>query len=77
MTGALLGAVHGADALPVPILSRCELVWVADTLARDLHAVLTESPDGHERRVPTAAIALSVGTVDGSAPGMRHRYPGW
>lgn len=25
VTGALLGATHGVDALPVPLLSRCEL----------------------------------------------------
>jgi hypothetical protein len=77
IVAAVTGALHDADALPVPVLSRCELVWVADTLARDLHAVLTESPDGHETRVLTDAHALMVGAADGSEPGMGHRYPGW
>ncbi|MEU7993833.1 ADP-ribosylglycohydrolase family protein [Micromonospora sp. NPDC049060] len=41
--GAFLGAVHGVDALPVDVVSRVELAWVADVLARDL---LTEFADG-------------------------------
>ena len=49
VTGTLLGATHGVDALPVPLLSRCELTWVADTLARDLHTVLTGNPTGTRR----------------------------
>lgn len=36
VAGALLGAAHGAEALPVDLVSRHELAWVLDTLARDL-----------------------------------------
>ncbi|MFJ5219374.1 ADP-ribosylglycohydrolase family protein [Streptomyces sp. NPDC088354] len=36
VAGALLGASHGAEALPVALVSRHELAWVLDTLARDL-----------------------------------------
>ncbi|MFJ7096509.1 hypothetical protein ACIQWL_40770 [Streptomyces mirabilis] len=48
MAGALLGAAHGAEALPVGLVSRHELAWVLDTLARDLVAQLTDSPSGSE-----------------------------
>ncbi|MFE2699520.1 ADP-ribosylglycohydrolase family protein [Streptomyces mirabilis] len=48
VTGALLGAAHGVEALPVNLLSRHELAWVLDTLARDLIAQLTDSPSGSE-----------------------------
>jgi ADP-ribosylglycohydrolase len=64
VTGALLGAAHGPDALPVSWLSRLELVWVADTLARDLVRQLTESPAGSEYAEPTD-------------PHWWNRYPGW
>ena len=64
VTGALLGAAHGPDALPVSWLSRLELVWVADTLARDLVRQLTETPAGTEYSEPTD-------------PNWWHRYPGW
>lgn len=76
-TGALLGAVHGPDALPVGVLSRAELAWVADVLARDLVEELTESPGGHERLVETGPGALSFAWQDGSHPDWQHRYPGW
>ncbi|GAA1376691.1 ADP-ribosylglycohydrolase family protein [Catellatospora chokoriensis] len=46
VAGAVLGALHGADALPGDWLSRCELVWVGDTLARDLVREITEVPAG-------------------------------
>lgn len=36
VAGVLLGAVHGFEALPVPLVSRLEIGWVMDTLARDL-----------------------------------------
>ena len=36
VAGALIGAVHGVHALPVDLVSRLELSWVLDTLARDL-----------------------------------------
>lgn len=64
VAGALLGAAHGPDALPVDWLSRLELVWVADTLARDLVRQLTETPAGAPYR-------------PGSDPHWWHRYPGW
>lgn len=46
LTGALLGAVHGVEALPVDLVNRHELSWVLDTLARDLLTEVTESPGG-------------------------------
>jgi hypothetical protein len=36
VAGALLGARFGAEALPVEDVSRLELAWTVDTLARDL-----------------------------------------
>ncbi|MER7441280.1 ADP-ribosylglycohydrolase family protein [Micromonospora avicenniae] len=48
VAGALLGAAHGADALPVDWLSRLELAWVADTLARDYVTQVEHSPSGAE-----------------------------
>ncbi|MEU5100086.1 ADP-ribosylglycohydrolase family protein [Streptomyces sp. NPDC020996] len=48
VTGALLGAAHGAEALPVDLVSRHELAWVLDTLARDLITEITDSPSGGE-----------------------------
>ncbi|MGW0630292.1 ADP-ribosylglycohydrolase family protein [Streptomyces sp. NPDC002758] len=64
VTGALLGAVHGAAALPVDLVSRHELAWVLDTLARDLVAQLTDSPSGSEY-------------IRGWDPHWWDRYPGW
>lgn len=64
VAGALLGAAHGPDALPVAWLSRLELVWVADTLARDLVRQLAESPAGSDYAEPTD-------------PHWWDRYPGW
>lgn len=52
VTGAILGALHGADAWPVALLSRHELVWVLDTLARDLVLQLTDNPGGAEYEQP-------------------------
>jgi hypothetical protein len=48
VAGALLGAAHGVEALQVDLVSRHELAWVFDTLARDLVAQLAESPSGGE-----------------------------
>jgi ADP-ribosylglycohydrolase len=64
VAGALLGAAHGPDALPVSWLSRLELIWVADTLARDLVRQLTESPAGSEY-------------AEATDPSWWDRYPGW
>ena len=46
VAGALLGAVHGVEALPVPLVSRLELGWVMDTLARDLALQVTTNQVG-------------------------------
>ncbi|MEU4714473.1 ADP-ribosylglycohydrolase family protein [Micromonospora purpureochromogenes] len=62
--GAFLGAAHGVDALPVELVSRLELVWAADVLARDL---LTEFVDG-----PSGS-----GYGDATDPHWWDRYPGW
>jgi ADP-ribosylglycohydrolase len=64
VAGALLGAAHGPDTLPVGWLSRLELVWVADTLARDLVRQLTETPAGTDYS-------------DRTDPHWWDRYPGW
>ncbi|MFB7618356.1 ADP-ribosylglycohydrolase family protein [Kitasatospora sp. NPDC056181] len=62
--GALLGAAHGVDALPVELLSRLELAWVLDTLARDLLQEYVDSPGGGEY-------------VPARDPHWWNRYPGW
>jgi ADP-ribosylglycohydrolase len=64
VAGALLGAVHGVEALPVDLVSRHELAWVLDTLARDLVMELEDSPSGSEY-------------VKGWDPRWWDRYPGW
>ena len=64
VAGALLGAVHGASALPVDLVSRLELAWVVDTLARDVVIELTDSPGGSAYTPPRD-------------PTWRDRYPGW
>lgn len=64
LAGALLGAAHGVEALPVELVSRHELAWVLDTLARDLITELTESPSGG-------------GFGGGWDPHWWDRYPGW
>ncbi|MGW1534215.1 ADP-ribosylglycohydrolase family protein [Streptomyces aureus] len=64
VAGALLGAAHGAEALPVDLVSRHELAWVLDTLARDLVAQLTDAPSGGEYH-------------GGWDPNWLERYPGW
>ncbi|MFJ1732262.1 ADP-ribosylglycohydrolase family protein [Streptomyces sp. NPDC088254] len=64
VAGAFLGAAHGAEALPVDLVSRHELAWVLDTLARDLIAQLTDSPSGGEY-------------TSGWDPHWQGRYPGW
>lgn len=52
VTGALLGAMHGVSCLPVGVLARLELVWVADTLARDLEQQVREQPSGSGYTAP-------------------------
>lgn len=64
VAGALLGAAHGVEALPVELVSRHELAWVLDTLARDLVIQVFDSPSGGAY-------------VDGWDPSWWDRYPGW
>ncbi|MCI3238743.1 ADP-ribosylglycohydrolase family protein [Streptomyces spinosisporus] len=64
VAGALLGAVHGVEALPVALVSRHELAWVLDTLARDLVLELDDSPSGSEY-------------IQGWDAHWWERYPGW
>jgi ADP-ribosylglycohydrolase len=64
VSGALLGAVHGVSALPVDLVSRLELAWVVDTLARDVVIELLDSPGGSQY-----APARDATWWD--------RYPGW
>jgi ADP-ribosylglycohydrolase len=46
VTGALLGAAHGDAALPQAVLTRLDLAYVIDRLARDLTRETTRNPDG-------------------------------
>ncbi|MGW0434926.1 hypothetical protein ACWDV4_20600 [Micromonospora sp. NPDC003197] len=64
VAGAMLGTALGPDSLPVDWLSRVELVWVADTLARDLLRQEAESPSGADCN-------------PGTDPHWWSRYPGW
>jgi hypothetical protein len=52
VAGALLGAAHGAEALPVELVARLELGWAVDTLARDLVAQIEDRPGGSEYQQP-------------------------
>jgi len=64
VTGVLLGAVHGIEALPVDLVSRHELSWVLDTLARAPLFQILDSPSGGEY-------------VEGWDPHWWSRCPGW
>jgi hypothetical protein len=64
VTGALPGTAHGVDALPVDLVSRLELGWVADILAHDMVSEFTESPSGSEY-------------APSEDPTWWNRYPGW
>jgi ADP-ribosylglycohydrolase len=46
VAGAVLGAVHGYEALPVALTARLELGWVMDQLARDLARQVAENQAG-------------------------------
>lgn len=46
VAGALLGAVHGSESLPVALTARLELGWVMDQLARDLARQVLENQAG-------------------------------
>lgn len=75
--GAFLGGLHGASALPVGLVSRLELAWVGDTLARDLVTELSTSPSGHETLIESEPGVLSMGWQEGPDPHWATRYPGW
>ncbi|WP_405096086.1 ADP-ribosylglycohydrolase family protein [Micromonospora sp. NBC_01412] len=62
--GALLGVTHGFDALPIELVYRLELGWVADVLARDLLSEFVDGPSGSDY-TPAAD------------PRWWDRYPGW
>ncbi len=62
VTGALVGAAHGVQSLPVDAVSRLDLAHVADQLAMDVHLQLTQHP---ARSSHDGAFA------------WRHRYPAW
>lgn len=64
VAGAFLGTLHGFDALPVDLVSRLELAWVADTLARDLLTELLDVPAG-------------TGYTPATDPYWGDRYPCW
>lgn len=61
ITGALVGAAHGVELLPVDAVSRLDLAHIADQLALDLITQVSEHP------------ALD----DDRAPAWQHRYPAW
>ncbi|PWR15825.1 hypothetical protein DKT69_08865 [Micromonospora sicca] len=63
VAGTLLGTTHGPDALPVDWLSRLELAWPADTLARDFVTEIEDSPSGGDY-------------VPATDPHWWSRYPG-
>ncbi len=46
LTGALVGAAHGETALPQQVLTRVDLAYVVDRLARDLDRENRLNPDG-------------------------------
>jgi ADP-ribosylglycohydrolase len=64
VAGALLGALHGVEALPVGLLGRLELGWAVDTLARDLVSQALDHPGGS-------------GFSGAPDPHWWERYPGW
>lgn len=68
VAGALLGAAHGVEALPVPLISRLELGWVMDTLARDLALQVTTNQAGDGWK--------GDGYEDPADPYWDTRYPG-
>lgn len=61
ITGALVGAAHGVELLPVDAVSRLDLAHVADQLALDVVTQMSDHPVLDEER----------------APAWQHRYPAW
>jgi ADP-ribosylglycohydrolase len=64
VAGALLAAAAGVFALPIDLVSRLELAWVADVLAQDLISEYGDSPSGSDDE-------------PASDPTWWNRYPGW
>lgn len=85
MTGGRLSPYTRPDDACLPLhaseflrlLSRRELVWVADTLARDLVSELTENPGGHETLHQAGTETYEIGWQEGTEPAWSRRYPGW
>lgn len=77
VSGALLGAFHGVDALPVAAVSRLDTAWVTDMLARDLITELTQAPGGHDALEATKEGTYQTTRVNGADPDWAKRYPGW
>lgn len=75
-TGALLGGLHGVSSLPVAAVSRLELAWVGDTLARDLATELAVGPSGHEVLIGSDDGTLAMSWHEGPDPHWWTRYPG-
>ncbi|MGX5653252.1 hypothetical protein ACWKWC_00570 [Geodermatophilus nigrescens] len=59
------------------LISRSELAWVADTLARDFVRQISDFPGGHETLTLTSPGHYQVGWSDGPEPEWARRYPGW
>lgn len=70
VAGALLGALHGYEALPVPLAARLELGWVMDQLGRDLAAQVAQNQagEGWKSQSPDPCPPLD--------PWWDTRYPG-
>lgn len=70
VAGALLGAVHGYEALPVALTARLELGWVMDQLGGDLarQVAQNQAGDGWKSESPAPRPPLD--------PWWDTRYPG-
>ena len=69
VAGAILGARHGYEALPLKWTSRLELGWAMDRLAVDLAAELGEHQGG-------AAWKDDGGGISALDPWWDTKYPG-
>ena len=69
VAGAILGARHGYEALPLNWVSRMELVWVMDRLAIDLAAEVREHQGG-------TAWKDDYGELRAIDPWWDTKYPG-
>lgn len=64
LVAAFAGALHGFDALPIELVADLEMLWVMDTLARDMVTETDLGPSGGEYAAPTD-------------PTWWDRYPGY